>query len=120
MTGQTLALANLTFETGIVRTPLTEDQRVRLLGELGNAWQVEAGNPDALVREYSFSNFVEAMTFANRVCELAEQFDHHPRLTIEYGRASVAWWTHTASGVAANDFLLARETDTLFNTRTRT
>ncbi|XOV88422.1 MAG: 4a-hydroxytetrahydrobiopterin dehydratase [Pseudomonadota bacterium] len=120
MTGQTLTLADLIFETGTVETPLPRDQRARLLNELGNAWQVEARNPDALVRGYRFNNFVEAMAFANRVCELAEQFDHHPALTIEYGRATVVWWTHTAGGIAANDFLLARETDALYNTAART
>jgi 4a-hydroxytetrahydrobiopterin dehydratase len=77
-------------------------------------WAVarEAGTP-VLSRTYRFRNFVGALEFANAVGELAEAEDHHPRLTVEYGRVNVAWWTHAIGGLHRNDFIMAARTDRL-------
>ncbi|MFN3599742.1 MAG: 4a-hydroxytetrahydrobiopterin dehydratase, partial [Aquificaceae bacterium] len=36
-------------------------------------------NPERLAKTFRFGNFQEAMAFANRVGELAEAQNHHPR-----------------------------------------
>lgn len=70
-------------------------------------------NPERLVKTFPFANFQEAMAFANRVAELAEAKGHHPRLTVEWGRVTVEWWTHSAGGITEKDREMARLTDLL-------
>lgn len=70
-------------------------------------------NPERLVKTFRFANFQEAMVFANRVAELAEAKGHHPRLTVECGRVTVEWWTHSAGGITEKDREMARLTDLL-------
>lgn len=68
---------------------------------------------DRVERVFSFANFVDALAFANRVGALAESAGHHPAITVEWGRATVAWWTHAIGGLHRNDFIMAARTDAL-------
>jgi len=67
-----------------------------------------------LERQYSFPDFAQALAFTNRVGELAEEEGHHPALLTEWGRVTVAWWTHKIRGLHRNDFIMAAKTDGLF------
>ena len=51
--------------------PLPEDERARLLGELGGDWEVEAGHH--LTKTYRFDDFALALDFVNRVGAIAEE-----------------------------------------------
>ena len=64
-------------------------------------------------RDFEFKNFAQALDFTNQVGALAEEQDHHPQITLEWGRVSVEWWTHTVKGLSENDFILAAKTDAL-------
>jgi 4a-hydroxytetrahydrobiopterin dehydratase len=66
-----------------------------------------------LERTYKVKNFAEALTFANRVGELAEAEGHHPAILVEWGRVTVTWWTHKIRGLHRNDFIMAARTDQL-------
>jgi 4a-hydroxytetrahydrobiopterin dehydratase len=81
----------------------------RALAELPG-WQRQG---DALVREFRFKNFREAMAFVNRVAELAEEQRHHPDITIRYNRVQLALSTHEAGGITERDVELARAIDAL-------
>ena len=72
-----------------------------------------------LERVFSFANFVDALAFTNRVGALAEEAGHHPALTTEWGRVTVAWWTHTIRGLHRNDFIMAAKTDALYPGQSR-
>ena len=76
----------------------------RLLLDLNNGWSIDKNGH--LYKEYSFENFSEAMNFANKVAELAEQENHHPELTISWGKCTVIIWTHKINGLTENDFIL--------------
>lgn len=67
-----------------------------------------------LQRTFSFADFMQAMHFANAVAELAESFNHHPKLQVEWGKTTVTWWTHKISGLHLNDAILAAKTDELW------
>jgi len=67
-----------------------------------------------LERVYHFRNFVEALAFTNRVGELAEAEGHHPAILTEWGKVTVAWWTHKIKGLHRNDFIMAARTDQLY------
>jgi 4a-hydroxytetrahydrobiopterin dehydratase len=66
-----------------------------------------------LVRTWRFSNFRQALAFANHIGELAEAAGHHPALLVEWGRVTVSWWTHDIGGLHRNDFILAARTNRL-------
>ena len=44
---------------------------------------------------------------------MADAQDHHPEITVEWGRATVSWWTHRIKGLHRNDFVCAAKTDAL-------
>jgi 4a-hydroxytetrahydrobiopterin dehydratase len=75
-------------------------------------WEiVEAAGVKQLRRQYKFKNFAEALAFANRVGELAEQEDHHPSILVEYGKVTLTWYTHKIKGLHVNDFIMAARSD---------
>src|SRR3990170_1381934 len=87
-------------------TVLAEEMKVYLNQLPG--WQViERDGINRLQRVYKFKNFQQSLDFTNRVGEIAEQEDHHPSLTTEWGRVTVIWWTHAIKGLHRNDFVMA-------------
>ena len=62
-------------------------------------------------RTFSFENFVDAMSFVNRVADLAEDFQHHPDILIRYNKVTLTLSTHDAGGLTDKDFAFAREAD---------
>ena len=92
---------------------VTAEETQKLLGDVPE-WTLEKdGEVPFLRRVYTFKNFVQALEFSNRVGELAERENHHPRLTTEWGRVTVDWWTHKIKGLHRNDFIAAAKTDAL-------
>jgi 4a-hydroxytetrahydrobiopterin dehydratase len=71
------------------------------------------GEP-CLERVFKFPDFAQALAFTNRVGALAEAEGHHPALLTEWGRVTVAWWTHKIHGLHRNDFVMAAKTDALY------
>jgi 4a-hydroxytetrahydrobiopterin dehydratase len=78
---------------------------------LDSAWQV-AGEHH-LQREFNFKDFRDALTFTNRVGELAEEQGHHPDIFLTWGKAKVTIWTHKIDGLTESDFILAAKIDSL-------
>ena len=77
-------------------------------------WRVtEEFGVKRLIRTYKFPNFVEALSFTNKVGELAESAGHHPALITEWGKVTVSWWTHKIKGLHRNDFIMAARTDAI-------
>ena len=69
-------------------------------------WRLENGT---LAREFSFSDFREAMSFVNSVAAVAESAGHHPDIDIRYSKVSLALSSHDAGGITDKDFSLAVE-----------
>ena len=67
-----------------------------------------------LARSFRFPDFANAMRFSAQVGEEAESEGHHPRITLEWGRVGVEWWTHKIRGLHRNDFVMASKTDQIF------
>ena len=66
-----------------------------------------------LRREYRFPDFLTALSFVNRIAEVAEAEQHHPDLTLSWGRVVVETYTHSIGGLSANDFILAARIEAL-------
>ena len=64
---------------------------------------------NALVRQFTFPSFPDAIAFVTRLAFDAEAADHHPDLTVQYKRVTVTWSTHSEGGVTAKDFDGRRE-----------
>ncbi|HEY1460697.1 MAG TPA: 4a-hydroxytetrahydrobiopterin dehydratase [Casimicrobiaceae bacterium] len=66
-----------------------------------------------LMRTYRFPDFYRTIAFVNALAWMANVEDHHPDLSVHYGRVVVAWSTHDAGGVTLNDCICAAKTDQL-------
>ncbi len=94
--------------------PITEFEAKELMTSIP-LWGISnVTGVDQLVRTYTFKNFVEALKFTNRVGDIAEKENHHPEIRTEWGKVTVLWWTHKISGLHKNDFVMAAQTDQLF------
>jgi pterin-4a-carbinolamine dehydratase len=63
---------------------------------------------NALVREFAFDGFEQAIAFVNRVAELAERENHHPDIDVRYSKVTLRWTTHDEGGITERDEALAR------------
>ncbi|MGH1486273.1 MAG: 4a-hydroxytetrahydrobiopterin dehydratase [Cellvibrionaceae bacterium] len=105
-------LANQTCEACRADAPRVSAQEQNELLDTLDGWQVvDKKEVSQLLKTYDFDNFVDALSFTNRVGELAEEAGHHPALLTEWGRVTVRWWTHKIRGLHRNDFIMAAKTD---------
>jgi len=94
--------------------PLVTEEEIAQLLPLVSEWKiVERKDIERLERTYSFDNFAHALSFTNKVGEVAEAEGHHPALLTEWGKVKVTWWTHKIRGLHRNDFIMAAKTDQL-------
>lgn len=88
--------------------PLNKDQAEKLLAQISKNWHFEEKKISA---DFKFRNFKEAMSFVNKVAEIAEAEGHHPDILVGYGRVKIETWTHAIGGLSINDFILASKID---------
>ena len=107
-----MSLKESKCEACTIDAPLVSDLEAKnLLSEL-DGWIIDsASDIDQLVKTYKFSNYGESLDFSNKVADLAESEDHHPRIVLEYGSVEVSWWSHKIKGLHKNDFICAAKTD---------
>lgn len=91
--------------------PLEGDDLAALTTQLGGDWEVVDGHH--LTKTYKFSNFVEALAFANRVGGLAEEVNHHPEIRLSWGWVTLIIYTHKIDGLTESDFIWAAKADAL-------
>jgi len=89
--------------------PMERPRAEELLRELDEGWAINVDGH--LQRTYSFSSFVDAMAFANRVGDIAEEQNHHPDLHVAWGKCTVEIWTHKIKGLTESDFYFAAKAD---------
>jgi 4a-hydroxytetrahydrobiopterin dehydratase len=83
---------------------LSRDQIEERLRSL-DGWRFER---DAIVKQFTFAGFPEAVAFVNRLVPGAEAADHHPDVTINYKRVTLAYSTHSDGGLTEKDFAGAK------------
>ncbi len=92
--------------------PTLTDAEITELNPQVPQWSVvEREGIKRLERVFKFENFAKALTFTNKVGELAEAEGHHPAIMTEWGKVTVTWWTHKIHGLHRNDFIMAAKTD---------
>jgi 4a-hydroxytetrahydrobiopterin dehydratase len=83
---------------------LAGDALAALVAELGPSWTVEGNR---LRRTWKLPAFASALALGVKLGMLAEKLDHHPDLTISWGKLAVELWTHTVNGLSEADFIWA-------------
>lgn len=73
-------------------------------------WKVVKGK--SIEREFIFKNFVQAISFINKVGKIAESEGHHPDILLySYKKVKIMLSTHAIKGLSENDFIVAAKTD---------
>jgi 4a-hydroxytetrahydrobiopterin dehydratase len=93
---------------------VTPEETAQLLPFIPHWQLLEIDGVKRLSRAFKLKDFKTALAFTNAVGDAAEAEGHHPKLTTEWGRASVEWWTHKIRGLHRNDFIMASKTDHIF------
>ena len=73
------------------------EQRLKAL----TGWTLEG---DAIRKQFTFKDFLEAIAFVNRLAPEAEAADHHPDILINYKRVTLTYSTHSEGGLTDKDF----------------
>ncbi len=96
-------------------SPRVTDDDIKELSPQIPDWELtETDEIKRLKRVFKLSNFATALDLTMKIGEASEEEGHHPRLTTEWGRVSVEWWTHKIRGLHRNDFIMAAKTDEIF------
>jgi len=75
-----------------------------------NGWTRDG---DAIRKQFTFADFLQAIAFVNRLAPEAEKADHHPDILINYKRVTLTYSTHSDGGLTEIDFAGAATADRL-------
>jgi 4a-hydroxytetrahydrobiopterin dehydratase len=93
---------------GVPKAPLLSDDEIARLLDAAPGWRRDG---KAIVKLFTFADFVQALAFVNRVAEAAEAMNHHPDVSIHWNEVTMTLWTHASGGLTMKDFDLARAID---------
>lgn len=88
--------------------PIAETERTALLSKL-DRWEIVEHS--RLHKSYSFKNFIDALSWVNKIGEISEEQGHHPDLELGWGYVRVTVWTHKIDDLTESDFILAAKFD---------
>ncbi len=94
--------------------PVTGLHITELHRQLDERWEVI--DEHHLTRGFAFEDFANALSYVNRVAEIAEEQGHHPDVYLAWGKVRVKIWTHKIDGLSESDFILAAKIDALRGT----
>jgi 4a-hydroxytetrahydrobiopterin dehydratase len=108
--GDTMKLAEQTCMPIKAGDPPLTAQEVEDLISLLPKWSLKE---KTITREFRFKDFRQAMDFANKTAEVANDQDHHPDILISYNTVLLTFTTHKIKGLSMNDFIAAARIDLL-------
>lgn len=90
--------------------PLTPDEYGAYLRNELSGW-VDVDEKQ-IEKDYKFKDFKEALSFINKVGEIAEDEGHHPDINLHnWNKVKLTLSTHAIGGLSENDFILASKID---------
>jgi 4a-hydroxytetrahydrobiopterin dehydratase len=92
--------------------PLDREEARRLHAQTPD-WQL-VDDAHRIERRFSFRNFREALSFVQKVGEIAESEGHHPDVQFGWGYATISLQTKKIKGLHENDFIMATKIDRAF------
>ena len=69
---------------------------------------------NSLTRTYKFKSYLAGIEFVGAIAQAAEAMNHHPDLAVGWRKVGVVLSTHSAGGITALDFDLARKMEAVF------
>jgi 4a-hydroxytetrahydrobiopterin dehydratase len=100
-----LSAEELTWEWYAGTMDLLTDPQIAVELETVPAWRREGSSIATVVER---ADFRDAVLFVGAVAYLAERANHHPDISIAWNRVTLTLSTHSAGGLTASDFNLAR------------
>ncbi|MDG5761504.1 4a-hydroxytetrahydrobiopterin dehydratase [Natronococcus sp. A-GB1] len=76
--------------------------------QLPDGWEREG---DEIVRTYEFDDYLQGVSFAEDVGEVAEEQFHHPEIRIRYEEVEVRLTSHEEGGITDADIEMAELAD---------
>ena len=65
---------------------------------------------EQIQKEFQLKDFNEALSFVNKVGQIAEAMDHHPDIFLHsWNKVKISVSTHSENGITNNDFELANK-----------
>tara|TARA_B100000686_G_scaffold37151_1_gene38637 strand:- start:9663 stop:10049 length:387 start_codon:yes stop_codon:yes gene_type:complete len=96
-------------------TPKLPDSDIKKLLKETPSWAISHDTEiPHLARDFSFSDYLSALKFINKVGIESDKQDHHPKITLEWGLVRIEWWTHSIGGLHTNDFIMAYLCDRMY------
>ena len=68
----------------------------------------------AIVADFTFRDFNDALIFVNSVAQAAEQMNHHPDIDIRYNKVLMLLTSHDSGGVTRRDTRMAKQISDIF------
>ncbi len=76
-----------------------------------NGWHY---NGKQIEKEFRLEDFNEALSFVNKVGEIAERMDHHPDIFLHsWNKVKISVSTHSENGITKKDFELANKIESM-------
>lgn len=69
---------------------------------------------NAILADFSFRDFNDALVFVNSVAQAAEQMNHHPDIDIRYNKVKMLLTSHDSGGVTRRDTRMAKQISEIF------
>mgnify|MGYP001496034486 CR=1 FL=1 len=99
--------------SALARRALTATEIVANLAKI-EGWKLTGdGSSVAIEKTFTFKNYYQTMAFVNAVAFIAHVQDHHPDLSVHYGRCVVRFNTHDVGGLSVTDFDCATQIEAL-------
>lgn len=83
---------------------LLKDREIRSRLKRLRGWKRKR---DFIVKEFEFKEFMQGISFVEKVAEVAEKEEHHPDISIRHTRVTLSIQTHSEGGVTEWDLELA-------------
>jgi 4a-hydroxytetrahydrobiopterin dehydratase len=77
---------------------------------ISKGWKEEQGR---LRKELNFKSFEMAIAYINAIAQIAEQYNHHPKIINTYNQVILELWTHDENAITDLDWKLAEAFDEL-------
>ncbi len=91
--------------------PMSLGEATKNLAEIKD-WRLIDGKK--IEKEFKFKDFKEAMSFVNKVADLAESEGHHPDIIVHgWNKVRLELSTHAIGGLSENDFIMAAKADAI-------
>ena len=76
-----------------------------------DGWKIK--DTDKIYKEFSFKNFKQALDFTNKIGDVAEEMQHHPEISLSWGKVALEITTNDRGGLTELDFLYANKINDL-------